>query len=55
MDEEPSDVEQIEITAALDRVEAESLRLEILRLARRSGVNVTDVAIRRVDPDRERL
>jgi hypothetical protein len=51
MDGGPADVDRIEIIATLDRVAAEALRLEILQLARRSGVKVGEVRIRRLDDD----
>jgi hypothetical protein len=51
MDEKTADVRTIEIATTLDRPAVEALRLEILRLARRSGVDVREVRITRIEID----
>lgn len=43
--------QRIEITGALDRKAVEALRLEIRRLGRRYGVEITDLRIERAPAD----
>ena len=41
----------IHVTGIPDRVAAEALALEIRRLAQRHGLEVSDLRVRRADPD----
>jgi hypothetical protein len=43
--------ESIHLTDIPDRVAAEALALEVRRLARRHGLEVSDLRVRRADPD----
>ena len=43
--------ESIRRTGSPDRVAAEALALEIRRLARRHGLEVSDLRVQRADPD----
>jgi hypothetical protein len=47
-----SSIRRLAITSSGDRNELEALQLEIRRLAREHGIEVTDIRIERVEPRR---